>query len=179
MNRRRLLTAAGLACLLSMAGCATVGPPLPPGLISGRLSVQVAAGAAEPARQLSGSFELRGDAHHGQLDLISPIGLVVAQARWQPGRVELLSGAADQGPSVFANLGELSKQAFGEALPLEALFDWLRGRPWPGAVSGANAGGFEQLGWQVDTTRFTTGQITARRLAPPAATLRVLLEGPL
>jgi outer membrane lipoprotein LolB len=159
------------------AGCASVAPPgLPPGLISGRLALQVAATPTEPARQVSGSFELRGDAARGQLDLVSPLGITVAQARWLPGRVELLNSG--DGPIVFESLDELSTRAFGEPLPLAALFDWLRGRPWPGAPSlaASDGSGFEQMGWVIDTSRLADGQIIARRPAPPAVTLRARME---
>jgi outer membrane lipoprotein LolB len=170
-SHARLL--AGMATML-LSACATAPPPLE-GLISGRLAVQVAASAAEPARQLSGSFELRGNATRGQLDLVSPIGITVAQARWTPARVELMS---NEGPVVFASLDDLSERTFGEPLPLAALFDWLRGRPWPGAASRPQARGFEQLGWDVDTSRLAEGQIEARRAAPPTVTLRARLESP-
>jgi len=35
----------------------------------------------------------------------------------------------------FASLDELTREALGESVPIEAWFDWLRGRPWPGAPS--------------------------------------------
>jgi outer membrane lipoprotein LolB len=65
------------------------------------------------------------------------------------------------------------------ALPLAALFDWLRGRPWPRAASQERPGGFEQLGWTVDLSRRTEGWLLARRLAAPEVTVRLRLdEGP-
>ncbi len=173
MAAGRARLAAGITAAL-LSACATAPTPLE-GLISGRLAVNVAASTAEPARQLSGSFELRGNAARGQLDLVSPIGVTVAQARWMPGRVEL---AGPAGPTIFASLDELSEQTFGEPLPLAALFDWLRGRPWAGAPSRPQAGGFEQLGWTVDTSRLAAGQLEARRAAPPVVTLRARLEDP-
>ena len=164
-----------LAAALLTAGCASLAPPpAPQDLIAGRLALQVAATATDPPRQLGGSFELRGDALRGQLDLVSPLGLTLAQARWEPGRVEMSDGGE---PRVFATLEDFAAEAFGEPLPLAALFDWLRGRPWPGAPFAATAEGFEQLGWQVDTGRLAEGWLAARRSAPPAVTLRVRLEG--
>jgi outer membrane lipoprotein LolB len=62
------------------------------------------------------------------------------------------------------------------ALPLAALFDWLRGRPWPRAVSQARSGGFEQLGWVVDLSRRAEGWLLVRREAAPEVTVRVLLD---
>jgi outer membrane lipoprotein LolB len=170
------LRGAGLAAALVLAGCATAPPPPAEGeLLAGRLSVQVAASDAQPARQLSGGFELRGSATQGQLDLISPLGTLVARARWRPGQAEL---DGPDGNARFADLSALSAQAFGEPMPLAALFDWLRGRPWPEAPSQAlaSAPGFEQLGWQVETGQHAAGQIVARRLAAPVVTLRARLE---
>jgi outer membrane lipoprotein LolB len=168
--------AAGLAALIVLAGCATP-PPRGAAVLGGRLSVQVEASAAQPYRQLSGGFELRGDATRGELDLSSPLGAVMARARWQPGGAELVTAA---GTSAFADLAELSTRTFGEPLPLAALFDWLRGRPWGEAPSAALpvGTGFEQLGWQVDTVRLAERQLVARRIAAPAVTLRVLLQDP-
>jgi outer membrane lipoprotein LolB len=66
----------------------------------------------------------------------------------------------------------------GETLPLAALFDWLRGRPWPGAPSRPVAAppGFEQLGWRVDLARFAEGQVDARRDRAPAVNVRARLD---
>lgn len=173
MRQAALLAAAAGAAALT-AGCAALAPPpLPPGLISGRLAVLVAPHDGHPASQIGGSFELRGNAAHGQLDLVSPLGITVARARWSPRRVELASA---EGPVVFASLDELSTQTFGEPLPLAALFDWLRGRPWPGAPALMATDGFEQLGWQIDTSRLADGQFAARRPAAPTVTLRARLE---
>jgi outer membrane lipoprotein LolB len=168
-----LCLAFGLAFL---AGCATT-PPVAVGGLGGRLSLQVDAAPPEPARQLSAGFELRGDPARGALDLTSPLGTVLAQARWQPGRAELQTPTGQQS---FSDLDGLSRSTFGEPLPLTALFDWLRGRPWAGAASQPLAAGtgFEQLGWQVDTGRLAEGHLTARRSLPPAVTLRVRLEDP-
>jgi len=165
---------AGLAALIALAGCATP-PPRGGDVLGGRLSVQVDPSLAQPARSLSAGFELRGNATRGELDLTSPLGAVVARARWQPGLAELVTA---EGTSGFLDLADLSSRTFGEPLPLAALFDWLRGRPWGDAPSQALATGtgFEQLGWQVDTARFAERQIVARRVAPPAVTLRARLD---
>ncbi len=168
MRRRLALLAWGAAAL---AGCAT--PPPDAGLLSGRIAVQVAPTTTAPARQVSGSFELRGDAQRGQLDLLSPLGTVLLRARWEPGRADLVQGADTRR---FASLDDLSVTSFGEVLPLGALFDWLRGRPWPGAAASQGGSGFEQFGWSVDTSRSADGQIVAHRAAAPAVTLRARLD---
>jgi outer membrane lipoprotein LolB len=59
-----------------------------------------------------------------------------------------------------------------------ALFDWLRGRPWPESPSAPlpePARGFAQLGWQIDLSRFDEGLLLARRNAEPVVQLRARL----
>ena len=169
MRRRAALLLAALAS----AGCASV-PPASVGALTGRLSVRVE-GAAP--RHLSALFDLRGDATRGELALSTPIGTTLAQARWQPGEVRL---ATPDGERRFADLDALTREVLGESLPLAALFDWLRGRPWAGAPSRplAPASGFEQLGWQVDLARFADGVVDARRGQPPPVSVRARLDSP-
>ncbi len=166
----------GLLALAGLLGaCATLPSPDAPAL-SGRFAIQVAASHDAPARQASASFELRGDAQRGELDISGPLGATLARARWQPGRAELIS---PDGRLPFSDLDSLAAQAFGEPLPLAAMFYWLRGRPWPEAAHAAIDGGFVQLGWQVDLGAFSSGLIVARRPATPTApatTLRVRLD---
>ena len=140
---------------------------------SGRLSLQIAASAAEGARSVTASFDLRGDADRGELRLSSPLGSLVAAAQWSPGRAVL---ETPQGQQQFSDLEALSREALGEPLPLQALPDWLSGKPWAGAISQPREGGFEQLGWRVAINRFTDGFIDAERDAAPAVKLRVRLD---
>jgi outer membrane lipoprotein LolB len=81
-----------------------------------------------------------------------------------------------QGEQRYATLDDLSRQALGEALPLAALPDWLKGRPWPAAPHTIHDAGFEQLGWQVVMSQRPEGLIEARRTAAPGVTLRVRLD---
>lgn len=160
--------------LLTGAGCATRTPVVPvTATLSGRISLQISPQGSEPARQWGAGFELRGSAHTGELDLTSPLGTLVAQARWQPGLVELAQGGERRR---FADLDDLALQLLGEAVPLQALFEWLRGRPWAGAPHEQTEGGFSQAGWSVDLTGMTSGTLTARRVRAPAITLRARLE---
>ncbi|MEW6705062.1 MAG: outer membrane lipoprotein LolB [Pseudomonadota bacterium] len=143
--------------------------------ISGKLSVQVEAQPGSPARSVSAAFDLRGGAERGEMQLTSPLGTVMARARWQPGEV-LLKDAG--GEKRFPDLPALADEVLGEPLPLAALFDWLRGRPWAGAPSSPlapPAAGFEQLGWTVALERWSEGWIVARRSAAPAVTVRARL----
>lgn len=173
---------AGLACLVvagaagALGGCASppVRVPAEGGAWSGRLGWSIAATAQQPAQQASAGFELRGSAREGWLELTSPVGTLVARASWRAGSVELETGA---GRSRHEDLSALSRAAFGDQeLPLAALFDWLRGQPWPGAAHEAQASGFAQMGWLVDVRALGEGRLTATRPAEPAITLRVRLE---
>ncbi|MBZ8139647.1 outer membrane lipoprotein LolB [Rubrivivax gelatinosus] len=168
---RRLLPAA-LAALV-LAGCATA-PRSPGTWVAGRMSVEVHPADA-PARRVASAFELQGDGERGELRLTSPLGSVVAAARWAPGEAVLTTA---DGETRYGGLDELSQQALGETLPLAALPDWLAGRPWSGAPHAATARGFEQLGWNVDLARRDEGWIEAARAAPPPMQVRVRLEAP-
>ncbi len=178
-DRLATLLAAWAAALLT--GCATPPPDIAGPLTAGRLALRVDATPARPAQNLSVAFELRGDAERGEMRLLTPIGTQVAAARWAPGEASLTDG---DGTHRFANLDELADAAFGEPLPLGAWPDWLAGRPWAGAphrvINGGDggAGGFEQLGWRVDTTRLADGLLVASRATPPAVSLRVRLDNP-
>lgn len=139
--------------------------------------MQVAASERSGAQSVSAGFELRGRPDAGEIELASALGTLLAQARWTPREVLLVT---PQGTRRFADLDQLSREALGEALPLAALFDWLRGRPWPGAASSrlasADRPGFAQLGWEVDLSRFESGLIAAQRPLAPAVQLRVQLD---
>ncbi|MEK8049434.1 outer membrane lipoprotein LolB [Ideonella sp. DXS22W] len=173
MPRRRGMLA--LACTALLGACAT--PASRPGdatlpVLEGRLALRV---DGQPERDLSASFELSGSAEQGLLVLSGPLGATAAQARWTPAGAWLRS---PQGEQPFATLDALAEHSLGEAFPIAALFDWLRGRPWPGAAhAGRSDGvaGFEQLGWQVSLARLAEGWLEARRPGPPAVTVRVRL----
>jgi outer membrane lipoprotein LolB len=172
----RWACAAALLCAV-LAGCATPpGPPNPTPELSGRLAVRV---AGDAARSLSAGFALTGNAQAGQLALTSPLGTVLAQARWAPG-LALLQTPDTR--SEHASLDDLAEAALGERIPLAALVDWLHGRPWAGAPAQplpAPAIGFSQLGWQVDLARHAEGWVLARREQPaPEVTVRARIEQP-
>jgi outer membrane lipoprotein LolB len=102
---------------------------------------------------------------------------MLAEARWRPGSVALVT---PQGSRRFPSLDALTREVLGESVPVEAWFDWLQGRPWPGAASvpHATGRGFEQLGWQVDLSRFAAGGVGASRRAPLPVVVRIQLDGP-
>ncbi len=163
---------AALAVLALLAGCASAPPSVP--VLSGRLSVRV---DGQPDKSVSAGFELAGTAERGSLLLTGPLGAAAAQATWQPG--EALLKRSD-GTQRHADLDSLGLAALGEALPMAALFDWLRGRAWAGAPSQPRAdggAGFEQLGWRIDLARWGDGLLDAVRLAPPVVSVRARVEG--
>jgi outer membrane lipoprotein LolB len=173
LNVWRLAGSTGLALVLALTGgCASLAPPAADGL-SGRLSVRV---EGQPERAVSAGFELSGNAERGSLQLSGPLGATAAQASWSPGQAVLRSAG---GESRHADLDSLGQAALGEALPMAALFDWLRGQAWAGAPSRPRADGqpgFQQLGWQIDLARWADGTLEAVRLAPPVITVRARVE---
>ena len=185
-----LATTAAMAALMLVQGCATAPKPLAGPVIAGRLAVRSEAAPGHDARSASGQFELSGSPARGQLVLTSPIGTVVARARWSaPESASAQSGAgadieleADGRTSRFDNFDDLTEAALGQSLPLAAMFDWLAGRPWPHAPAAfeGDRGAFEQLGWRVDRSRFESDGLVAadRPVPPPALHVRVKLDRP-
>ena len=180
---RALWAAAGAVLAASLlVGCASLGRPAdatPAETIAGRLSVRVEGERGAPDRNVSAAFELAGSAEQGHLDLSTPIGTVLARARWSAHDVLLTT---PQGETRYADLQALTRDVLGEALPVAALFDWLRGRPWPGAESQATQApeqaGFRQLGWVVTLAHFAAGSVTAHRAQAPAVTVRAVVDRP-
>lgn len=151
-----------------MAACASV--PLPGERFEGRLAVQI---EGDASRSFSAGFELSGTTEAGRLVLSTPLGSRAAAADWERGRVRLRSS---EGERFYPDLDSLSQDALGEAVPIAALFDWLRGHAWSGASSAVTPAGFEQLGWSVDLSRQAEGWVMAHRATPPAVTVRVKLD---
>lgn len=179
MIQRRSWLAAGAAfTIISIAGCATNAPanspkvpgnalPKPRESYSGRLSlvIEPSADSSDQQQSFSGSFELRGNAKTGELDLLSPLGQIMMQLRWQPEIAVILRGAQRQ---IFANADDLIQRATGASLSLAQLFDWLEGQ-----TSSA-----QNSDWQVDLTNHANGRIIARRTTPTPAVMRIALEQP-
>lgn len=168
---------AGLVATIALAGCAAWAPSTLEPVLSGRIAVHVEAAPDESARGLNATFELAGNAQRGSLSLSSSLGTRLGEASWAPGVVTLVRAGGTR--AAYADLDALTRELLGEALPLGALFDWLGGRPWPGAPSVPTqppaAPGFDQLGWQVDLARFGDRVIVARR---DGVTVRARLDTP-
>ncbi len=126
---------------------------------AGRISLTV---QSEPVQTFAGGFDLQGTVAAGELSLFTPLGSTAAVMRWKEGLAELQSGGqTQQYPSVQAML----ERTTGAAIPLEALFGWLRGE----AAAAP--------GWQADVSRHAEGRINAQRNDPaPPAQLRIVLD---
>jgi outer membrane lipoprotein LolB len=173
MLSRRAALAGGAALLTS--GCATLQAPSMARDLAGRLTVRIDATETTPARSFAADFDLRGDAERGELRLTGPLGATVADVRWRPGAAEMTD---TNGRRDYPTLEALARDLLGEPLPLAALTDWLRGRPWPGAPHARHDGGFDQLGWRIALTQFAQGLVQASRDGRPAVQVRARLENP-
>lgn len=154
-----------LFAIISIAGCAV--PVRTSGQKgqnisdwTGRLAVTV---DAEQAQSFSATFELTGNADTGELALYNPLGSTLAVLDWTPQSATLR--AANQPTRSYGSLEELVRQATGTAIPVAALFDWLRGTDTP------------VPGWRADLSQLARGRLAAWRSAPaPAVELRVALD---
>jgi outer membrane lipoprotein LolB len=160
MNRRLLLS--GLLGIFALAGCA-VSPSLPTDTGTeqwfGRLAISV---STNPPQHFQSGFELKGGPQQGELRLISPLGQLLAVARWSAEGAELERGNQLER---HASLDDLTRALTGSTLPMVHLFDWLQGRNAP------------LNDWEADLSRHGDGRITARRLQPaPAVVLRIALQ---
>lgn len=187
--RRRWMLAAPAAAALWLSGCSSVPKAAQDDMaalvdmprLTGRFGLVVPAVAGGSRGQsVNASFELQGDARRGRLEMSTPMGSLVARVSWKPGTAWVQT---PEGERTYDDIDALTQELLGEALPVQALFDWLRGRPWPQAPHrAAGEGGFEQLGWQVDLRRFGDQLISAQRLNPRGAealaTLRLKLDAP-
>ena len=177
VRRRAFAAALGAAALL--AACASPPKPSPEEgavleeRLSGRLALRV---DGDAKRSFNAIFDLVGTAERGRLGLSTPLGQQVAEAEWSPREVSLRSRHGEE--RRYADLDSMAADALGERVPMAALFDWLRGRPWPGAPSMAAPGGFEQLGWEVDVSQQREGTVQAHRLSQPVVTVQVRLDLP-
>jgi outer membrane lipoprotein LolB len=181
-RRRGLALLPGLMAL-ALAGCASA-PTRPtdddPAArhYRGRLAVRV---AGDESRSFSAGFELHGTPDRGRIALDSPLGLRLGEAAWRADRATL---HAPDGTREFDSLESLSEELFGDSIPIEALFDWLAGHPYPEVASrpldSTTDTGFRQLGWDVRTTRLAAdGLLIAERRTPaPVVTVRIKLDTP-
>lgn len=153
------------ACAVVIAaGCASPPRTAPgaqrdSGPWSGRLAIQV---EGNQRQSFAAGFELKGSAAAGELALYNPLGGTVAVLAWAPGKATMRTN--DQ-TREFESVDSLVAHATGAAIPVAALFDWLRGIDT------------SVPGWQPDLSLLSQGRLRAQRLQPPpAADLRVVLD---
>jgi outer membrane lipoprotein LolB len=161
---RRTLAFTGLAAsALILSGCAntltSINKQNQTDVWAGRLSLQI---RTEPAQAFFAGFELRGNAQQGELSLTSPIGSTLGVMRWSPGQATLTTGGEIKR---YSSTDELLEKSTGAAIPLSALFDWLRGT------------NTVLSGWTADLSRQPEGRIDATRSSPaPLTQLRIVLN---
>lgn len=159
--RRGMLLSISSTLLGGLAGCA-----LPPRtnnaetpFWSGRIALQV---EGDTPQSFAALFELEGEESQGQLTLFSPLGTTLGQLRWDAGTATLQTGQQIQRSD---SLDALVVQLTGAALPVKAIFHWLKGSQ------------AEAAGWTSDLSAAHQGRITAQRVLPePKATLRISLS---
>lgn len=124
----------------------------------GRLALRV---ESEQPQSFSSGFELSGNSLTGALTLFTPMGTTAGALSWSPQAAFLHSNGEVRS---FESLDELMKQTLGTELPVAALFAWLAGHD------------LEVAGWRTDLSQHASGRISARRMAPWSAELRLVLD---
>lgn len=135
---------------------------------AGRISLVFEDPPANSPSAFSGAFELRGTPLAGELDLLTPLGAIAAQMKWQNSQAQLIQAGQTRS---FTSVDEMILQATGASISAQQLFNWLRG----------NVGQEQSQDWQVDLSRHADGRIMARRNAgsgQSAASLRIILDQP-
>ena len=163
-DKRALLLGLSSVAIFLIAGCARKiyrddPDDLEKKFWTGRISLQI---QSDPVQAFFAGFELKGRAERGELSLTSPLGNVLGIMRWSPDEAALESG---NGIKRFPSVDALLEQTTGAAIPIAALFDWLKGTN-------------TQLdGWSADLSGLDTGRIVATRTEPaPQTRLRIVLD---
>ncbi len=157
-RRRHLVTGAASLLGLTLFGCTSPTLVVKPAQSywSGRLALQI---EEESAQSFSALFELEGSEYQGELILLSPLGNTLGKLKWSSDGATLQTGQQQQ---TSHSLDALLTQVTGEAIPIKAIFDWLRGIETNAA------------GWVADLSALSQGRITAQRSDPkPKAILRI------
>lgn len=154
----------GLAAILSiLAACAApqrIGGEGPAFEREGRFAVTVREVNA-PAQAVQGGFSWRDTGTRLRLDLVSPVGNVLAQIHVSPDRAVLVRSNGDR--QVATDPDTLLAQVWGHAVPVAGLRAWVQGRMQPGRTPAAitrDAQGhiisFDQDGWRVSLSDYDT-----------------------
>lgn len=125
----------------------------------GRIAVKV---ETAPAQAFSANFELQGSVQAGHMELTTSLGTTVARMQWDADGAQLQASGTTR---AYPTLAELTLATMGAELPVDALFQWLRGQ----AATSA--------GWQADLSQWSAGRINAQRQSPePRVDLKILLD---
>lgn len=128
---------------------------------SGRISLRTIDTLSPTAQSFSATFTLHGSAQQGELSLDTPLGTTLAHVSWTQSGAQLTQGNQS---NVYSSLDELTSALMGTLIPMEALFDWLDGRPTSAP------------GWTPDLSERGRGRFTARQSGPAGTIeLRVIL----
>ncbi len=181
MRWLRLLAMAAVALLL--ASCATparIGGAGPAFERTGRFAVSVRP-ADGPAQAAQGNFAWRDTGAALRLDLLSPMGGVLARILVEPGLavLERANGERERAEDPDALLAEV----WGEAMPVAGLRAWIQGRPWAGSALASvrrdGQGRVTQLvqdGWTVSLSDYDDRGPGRLRLARDQAGRRISLQ---
>lgn len=194
--RRGVLQLCGAALALATAGCASVpAVPLqaPEDIVTGRFSVNAQGSGRSEAG--SGRFTLTTTGTTLTLDLATPLGTTLARLERDARGVRLTAPRDDGGMTTLHGTDPetLMQDAFGWAIPVDGLSDWIAGRPAPGSAAqvkrdaSGSVSAIEQSGWTIEIQeRFAGPAGTPRRLSAkrpgtgpaPSLTLRLVLDEP-
>lgn len=172
--------------MAALAACTTPSllPPSPaPGGVSwsGRLSIKVEPGPTSletTAQSVTTQFELEGREDDGLLSLSTPLGTLMARARWLGQQAELVG---PDGKRKTGSLDALTDEALGQSVPIGALMNWLQGRPTADAPSTplpAPDQGFVQMGWTINLNRWADRLLIATRDDVKHVEVKIKLDGP-
>ena len=163
LSARRLYAAFLVSACVLLTACSTSPKRqeyvTPNDVWEGRISVQV---AGDTPQRLSADFFLEGTARRASLTLNSPLGTRLARMQWDATSATLEAG--DQKRS-FDSVDAMTNASLGGALPMQALFAWLHGRPDAAP------------GWELQTLDMLHGRIRARSVdRTPSVQLDLVLE---
>jgi len=186
--------ALALTIAAALTGCASVPPATAPAsqeIVSGRFAVTAQADGRSDSG--SGRFTLTTAGTALTLDLATPIGTTLARLQRDARGVRLTAPRDDGGMATFegSDPEALLRQAFGWAIPVDGLADWIAGRAAPAAPSRVQTDAtgrvstIEQSGWLIEVQeRFAGVSGPPRRLritrpatsVAPALNLRLVLD---
>lgn len=169
---------AAAACVLMLAGCASLAPApkiqasVAPRIyhdtieLAGRLSVRYQKDGKEES--LHGSFTWSQTPQRTLITMLSPLGQTLATIELKPGSSTLIQ--AGRAPLTAPDADTLAAQAFGWPLPVSGLRDWLQGfaidssgRPFIATPQSENSTVTTLDGWRI---HYLDGQDQSAAVAP-------------